>query len=423
MSYIKQFQKGSYNNYNNSDEAPFPKSDFPIFSNNQIIWFDNGATTHKPYSTINCIKEYYEKYNSNIHRSPHQLSMISSQMFDETRSLTAKYLGCKSNEIIFVKGTTEGVNLLANSINFTKLGCPHPTVLLTNMEHHSNIVPWQILHKKGLLELEYLIYDKTNNKINLNELEGALVSNPTIKIVSLTHVSNVLGTINPIKKIADIVHKHNRLLIIDGAQGLPHIRINVNKIGCDAYVFSGHKIFGPTGVGAIFCAEKLYDYMEPFFGGGGMIKNVDLYTSTYQDPPFRFEPGTPNIADIIAFGETLRYLEKYDWTKIEIFEKKLTEHLYESVRKIPGVEILADTIVDKVPICSFIINGIDDKALLEKLDKHGIATRHGHHCAQPILKHYGFEHVHRVSLAPYDSIAEIDYFVSIVKQFVLENTK
>lgn len=253
MSYINQFKKGYNNNYDNHIEPPFPKSDFPIFSNNAIIWFDNGATTHKPFSTINSIKEYYEKFNSNIHRSPHHLSMISSEMFDKTRSQTAQYLKCKTNEIVFVKGTTESINFLANSINFAKLGsCGQPTILLTNMEHHSNIVPWQLLYQKGLINLEYLIYDKITNKLNLNDLENALINNPTIQIVSITHVSNVLGIINPIREIAEIVHKYNRILIVDGAQGISHMRINVKELGCDAYVFSAHKLFGPYGVGAVF---------------------------------------------------------------------------------------------------------------------------------------------------------------------------
>lgn len=471
MSYIKQFKKGYYinygNNYGNNIAPPFPKSDFPIFSNNKIIWFDNGATTHKPFSTINSVKEYYEKYNSNIHRSPHQLSIISSTMFDETRILTAKYLGCDTDEIIFMKGATEGINFLANSINLAKVGshcilpsksnaikdfaeqifpdlnylssqqlsriAPHPngtlpgqntmintTVLLTNMEHHSNIVPWQLLHRKGLVNLQYLIYDKNNNKINLADLEDSLLNNPTIKIVSVTHVSNVLGTTNPIREMAEIVHKYGAILIIDGAQGIPHHKINVKELGCDAYVFSSHKLFSVTGVGVVYCDKKMYEYLEPWQGGGSMIKDVDLYTSTFQDPPHKFEAGTPNIANIIAFGDTLKYLEKMDWNEIEAYEKKLTEYLYESIRKIPNVIILADTIINKVPICSFVIPDVDDNALLVELDKHGIAIRYGHHCAQPIIKHFGYQSVYRASLAPYNTTEEIDYFISIIKTFVMK---
>lgn len=420
MSYIKQFQKGYHNIHT---EPLFPKSDFPIFSNNKIIWFDNGATTHKPSITIDYLKEYYEKYNSNIHRSPHQLSIISSNLFDQTRSQTAQYIGCKPNEIIFVKGTTEGINFLANSIDFSKFGLCHCSILLTNMEHHSNIVPWQLLNQKGLLNLEYLFYDKINNKLNLKDLENILLIDSSIKIVSITHISNVLGIINPIHEITKIVHKHNRLLIIDGAQGLPHQKINVKEIGCDAYIFSSHKLFGPTGVGVVYCDENFYKYLNPWQGGGNMIKNVTLYSSSYQDPPHKFEAGTPNIADVVAFGKTLEYLEKMDWSKIEIYEKRLTLHFYESLKKIPNVTILGDTIVDRVPIYSFVIPNIDDQALLLKLDKCGIAIRYGHHCAQPIVRYYGYENVYRASLAPYNTIGEIDYFIWIIKSFILENSK
>lgn len=419
MSYIKQFQKGYLTNYHTqtTTDAPFKKSDFPIFTNNNIIWFDNGATTHKPRSMIDATKKYYENYNSNIHRSPHQLSMISSEMFDETRKKTAKYLGCNDNEIVFVKGTTEGINFLANSLNFLKLKSVNPTVLLTNMEHHSNIVPWQLLQKKGLVNLEYLIYDKKFNALNLEDLETALVNNPNIKVVSVTHVSNVLGITNPIKKIADIVHKYDRIFIVDGAQGIPHHKINVKEIGCDAYVFSSHKLFGPTGVGVVYCNESLYQYLEPYQGGGSMIKDVTLYTSVYQDPPHKYEAGTPNIADIIAFSNTLEYLESFDWTKIEAYEKMLTEYFYTKLKEISNITILGDTIVNKVPVFSFVISGINDQALLTELNEKGIAIRFGHHCAQPIIRHYGYENVYRASLAPYNTIEEIDYFVSIIKTF------
>lgn len=508
MSYLKQFQKGYYNYYPNYREidngnindseveklknivissldinpysivnsmkypfnidnkysfvpstssislSPFPKIDFPIFTNNQLVWFDNGATTHKPASTIDQLKNYYEKYNSNIHRSPHKLSMISSSMFDETRELVASYIGCKTNEIIFVKGTTDGINLLANSLNYTKLAISTMsfiygnfgtntidsntsssynkiiipkmplsmcTVLLTNMEHHSNIVPWQLLNQRGMINLEYLIFDKNNNKLNLSELETLLISNPNIKVISVTHVSNVLGITNPIKEISSIVHKYNRILVVDGAQGIPHHKINVKDLDCDAYVFSAHKLFGPTGVGVIYCKEDLYNYMDPYQGGGSMIKEVDLYTSTFQDPPHKFEAGTPNIADVIAFGETIRYLDKLDWSQIASYENELTQHLYKSIRKIPGIEILADTTVDKVPICSFVISGIDDTQLLTELDKSNVAIRYGHHCAQPIIKHYGYTNVYRASLAPYNTIEEIDYFISIIINFISKN--
>lgn len=430
MSFANKLKKGHYNYYNNYSKSPFQKSDFPIFANNnKIVWFDNGATTHKPSYTIDFIKKYYENFNSNIHRSPHHLSMISSEMFDETRLKTANYLKCSTKEIIFVKGTTEGINLLANSINFTKLiqkiSIPlnKITILITNMEHHSNIVPWQILNQKGLINLEYIFYDKTVNKLNIADLEKTLANNPSIKIVSIAHVSNVLGITNPIHEIAKLVHKYNGILIVDGAQGIPHYKVNVKELDCDAYVFSSHKLFGPTGVGIIYCKESLYDYLEVWQTGGGMIKEVTLYKSDYQDPPYKFEAGTPNIADIIAFGKTIDYLEKQDWEKIEAYEKYLTDYLYQSIKKINNVVILGDTTVDKVPIYSFVIPNINDQALLIELDKSNIAIRYGHHCAQPIIHDFGHENVYRASLAPYNTIQEIDYFISIVQNFITKSLK
>ena len=429
MAYLKQFQKGSLNNCL-SMEPPFPKSDFPIFSNNNgLIWFDNGATTHKPKVMIDSIKNYYEKYNSNIHRSPHRLSMISSDMFDETRRLTAEYIGCDAKEIIFVRGTTEGINLLANSINFMKL-CgldvmseisikSRYTVLISNFEHHSNIICWQLLHKKGLINLEYLIYDKVINRINLEDLEAALTKNPTIKVVSITHVSNVLGIINPIKEMTEIAHKHGARIIIDGAQN--HSRISMKDIGCDAYVFSAHKLFGPFGVGVLFVKEDMYQYLDIYQSGGSMIKDVTMYDSSFQNGYAKHEAGTPSVADIIAFGETIKYLSSKNWTKIEIYKKMLTEHLYKKLKEIPGIVILGDTVIDKVPIYSFIIENIDDAALLRELDEKNISCRWGHHCSQIIIRHFGYENCYRVSLAPYNSIEEIVYFVSVVKNFIKKN--
>ncbi|XWV26862.1 aminotransferase [Tupanvirus soda lake] len=461
MSYLNQFKKGYFINLDNTVSNPaFPKSDFPIFqTNSNLIWFDNGATTQKPSGTINSIKEYYEKFNSNIHRSPHHLSMISSTMFDETREATAAYLGCQSKEIVFVKGATEGINFLANSLNFEKLSeknisnyasnnfncpvksnqhhfnkfttqlgimpkpysIPSTTILLTNMEHHSNIVPWQMLNQKGLVNLEYLIYDKDTNKLDLNQLETMLSQNPTIKVVSMTHVSNVLGITNPIKKIAEIVHKYDSILIVDGAQGIPHHKVNIKELDCDAYVFSSHKLFGPTGVGVVYCKETLYQYLEPWQGGGSMIKDVTLYTNTFQDPPHKYEAGTPNIADIIVFRDTLKYLDKIEWSKVEAYENELTIYMHKALKKIPGIIILADTTVNKVPIYSFVIPDIDNNALLKELDKHGIAIRYGHHCSMPIIRHYGYENVYRASLAPYNTFQEIDYFVSVIQKFITEN--
>ena len=409
MTYLQKFQLGL--NYLNI-MPPFSKTDFPVLRNGKIIWFDNGATSQKPSCVINCISEYYNKYNSNIHRSPHQLSMISSKMFDDARSKTADFLGCSAQEIIFVKGATEGINLLANS-----LYSPETSVLCTNMEHHSNIVPWQLVYHNLL----YLMFDIKKNILDIDKLDEILSANPSIKIITVAHVSNVLGIVNPIKKIASIVHKHGRILIVDGAQGIPHYKVNVRELDCDAYVFSSHKLFGPTGVGVVYVKESLYEIMKPWQGGGSMIKNVELHTSEFQDPPYKFEAGTPNIADVIAFGKCLDYLTLFDWNIIEEYEKQLTQHMFMALNRIKSIVILGNTLENKVPVFSFHIPNINDNELLTHLDNHGIAVRYGHHCAQPIIKHFGYENVYRVSLAPYNTKEEINKFISVISGYLNKN--
>lgn len=413
MAYINRFKTGSVKNLPQDlmlNDSIFPKTDFPIFANNNLVWFDNGATTHKPKCVIDSIKDYYDNNNSNIHRSPHNLSIKSSDMFDNARNLTAEYLGCDSKEIVFVKGATEGINFLAKSLKYEALGCGG--VILSNAEHHSNIVPWQQLTDR----LYYVNFDKVTNSIDLSELESYLGTYPFIKLVSINHVSNVTGITNPIKEIANIVHKYNAILIVDGAQGIPHHRVNVKDIGCDAYVFSSHKLFGPTGVGVVYCNNDLYQYLNAWQGGGSMIKDVTLYNSEYADPPHKYEAGTPNIADIIAFGETIKYLSKYNWNLVEKYESVMTEYMLKLLNTVPNIQIIGNTLINKVPIFSFELPNVDSIQLLSDLDNNGIAIRYGHHCAQPIVRYYGFESVYRASLAPYNTKADIDLFINIIRK-------
>ena len=391
------------------------RNDFPILSkkinNNNLIWFDNGATTQKPLIMINKIKSYYSNFNANVHRSPHYLSKISSLMFDNVREITKKYINANSSdEIIFTRGTTEGINLLANTIGKQKLS-NGGTILLSNMEHHANIVPWQLAKEMYKFELDYIFFNKETGNIDLVELENKLITNKTIKIVSITHVSNILGVINPIKKIAEIVHKYNAILIIDGAQGIPHIKINVKDIDCDFYVFSSHKLFGPTSVGIVYGKKYLLDDMQPYQGGGSMIKNVTLYSSTFQNAPLKFEAGTPSIAEIIGFGQTLEYLNQYNWDDIYDYEHKLMVYLFNKLIKINKLVLLSNEIINRVPVFSFVLNISDPQKFLEYLDSNGIAIRYGHHCSQPTLSHLGYENVFRVSLAFYNTFDEIDIFI------------
>jgi len=400
------------------------RNDFPILSkkinNNDLIWFDNGATTQKPLVMINKIKSYYSNFNANVHRSPHYLSKISSLMFDNVREITKKYINANSSdEIIFTRGTTEGINLLANTIGKQKLS-NGKTILLSNMEHHANIVPWQIAKKQYNFELDYIFFNKETGNVDLIELENKLIMNKTIKIVSITHVSNILGVINPIKKIAEIVHKYNAILIVDGAQGIPHIKVDMKDIDCDFYVFSSHKLFGPTSVGIVYGKKYLLDDMPIYQSGGSMIKNVTLYDSTFQDVPLKFEAGTPCIAEIIGFGQSLEYLDQFNWNDIYNYEHNLMTYMYNKLIKIDKLILLSNEKINRVPVFSFIIeteNLENSEKLLKYLDNNGIAIRYGHHCSQPTLTHLGYENVFRASLAFYNTFEEIDKFIYILNKY------
>ena len=410
--YLKQFHKGE--GKKNKTIAEDIRGDFPILSKN-LIWFDNGATTQKPNAVIDGMARYMREYNSNVHRSPHHLAKMSTEMFDETRRLVHRFLNSQSEkEIVFVRGTTEGMNFLTNTIGIQKF-MYGGTVLLTNMEHHANIVPWQLLQKKCPMRIDYITYGPDGH-LDLGEFEKKLEADPSIRIVSMTHVSNVLGTINPIKEVAKIVHAHNAILIVDGAQGVPHVRVDVQDLDCDFYVFSAHKLFGPTGVGAVYGRERILKDLPPWQGGGSMIRDVGPYHSVFQDHPLRFEAGTPSIVEVMGLGDTIRYIDGLDWDRVEKWEHELMVYGLDRLRTIPGIRILADTERNRVPIFSFVIEGVDPDQLLETLDRNGIAIRYGHHCAQLTVRSAGYESVFRASLAPYNTMQEIDVFVDLIKR-------
>jgi cysteine desulfurase/selenocysteine lyase len=426
---LQKYRLGYLKNLSESEmQIKMLRHDFPILNTlvngSNLIWFDNGATTQKPSKVINVMKEYSEKYNANVHRSPHNLSKVSSEMFEGARMLIARYINSTSeDEIVFTKGTTEGINLLVNSFAYDlirkKLAV---TVLITEMEHHANIVPWHILQKKMPFNLDYIEFED-DGKIDLDKLESKFKSNSTIRIFSVTHISNVLGTINPIKEMCKLAHKYGVYVIVDGAQGIPLRKVDVLDLDCDFYTFSSHKLFGPTGVGVVYGKKDLLDAMPVWQGGGSMIEDVQLLHSSYRKAPIKFEPGTPAITEVIGLGETIRYLNKLDWAVLESYESKLMLYMHQKLKGIPGIVILGDTVKDRAPIFSFVIKDIDSNKLLEALDKNGVAVRYGHHCSQPTVRHYGYEEVIRFSLAWYNTYNEIDKAINIVKLHINESLK
>ncbi len=395
----------------------FPLLNKKLINGNSLIWFDNGATTHKPQRTINKINEYYSKYNSNVHRSAHQLAKESTEIYEGTREQVKKFINAEHlSEIIFVRGTTEGINLIANSFGKNILeSCD--TVLITEMEHHANIVPWQLLQKEIGFNIDYVSF-LNDGSLDINELETKLCEK--VKILSLTHVSNVLGTINPINKIVEIAHKNNTYVIVDGAQSIAHMPIDVQKINCDFFTFSSHKLYGPTGIGIVYGKKKLLDDMPPWQGGGHMVKDVTLENTTFQESPRKFEAGTGSLSAVAGLFETLKFMESVNWEDLINYENFLNEYMLKKLLSIEGLTLFG-TSKDRLPIFSFVIKNINLEDLSKYLNEAGISVRLGHHCAQPSIRRFGYDETIRASLSIYNTIAEIDIFIKKITDFL--NTK
>jgi cysteine desulfurase/selenocysteine lyase len=390
------------------------KKDFPIFqrriNGKPLIWLDNAATTQKPLCVINALSGYYNEYNSNVHRGAHTLAKLATDAFETARRNVKDFLGASSvEEIVFVRGTTEAINLVAESFGGTKLR-EGDEILLTLMEHHSNIVPWQKLQKeKGAIIKVAPVNER--GEIILEEYEKMLT--PRTKIAAISHVSNVLGTVNPVREMIDIAHRHGTYVLIDGAQSVPHLGINVKELDADFYVFSGHKLYGPTGIGVLYGKKALLEEMPPWQRGGGMIKNVSFEETTFNNLPDKFEAGTGNIADAIGLGAAIDYLQKVGMTRIERYEKQLTEYAMEKLQSIPGLHLIG-TAPNKTSVISFVIDGITPDNVAQGLNQNGIAVRVGHHCAQPILRRYGLSSSVRASLGMYNTTNDIDCLVGSV---------
>jgi cysteine desulfurase/selenocysteine lyase len=387
------------------------RSDFPILNEEvygkPLVYFDNAATTHKPQVVIDAISEVYKKYNSNIHRGVHYLSNVCTQAHEDARKKVQEFINAAhSHEIIFTRGTTESINLLSTSFadTFLKEG---DEVLISQMEHHSNIVPWQLLEKRKGIVLKYIPINETG-ELEMDKLDS-LITDKT-KLVAITHISNALGTINPIKTIIDKAHAEDIPVMIDGAQAVQHVKIDVQELDCDFYVFSGHKLYGPTGIGVLYGKEKWLDKMQPYHGGGEMIKTVSFEGTTFNELPFKFEAGTPDFSGSVGLGAAIDYVKSIGIEVIDQYEKKLLEHANKGLSSIPNIRFFG-TAKEKASVISFLIGDIHPFDIGTMLDKMGIAIRTGHHCAQPLMQYFNIPGTLRASFAIYNTKEEIDKLV------------
>lgn len=392
------------------------RKDFPILTREvygkPLVYLDNAATTQKPRCVIDAISDEYCSVNANVHRGVHFLSQQATQLHEDAREVVRNFINARSTaEIVFTRGTTESLNLVASSFGeaFLKEG---DEVIVSEMEHHSNIVPWQLLRDKKGIVLKVIPIDDCG-RLKLEALEALLT--PRTRLVSVAHVSNVLATVNPVKRIAEMVHAHGALLLVDGAQSVPHIKVDVQELDCDFYVFSGHKVYGPTGVGVLYGKESLLDRMPPYQGGGEMIARVTFEKTTYERLPYKFEAGTPDYVGTHALAVALQYISHIGMEAIAAHEHALTQLAMEQMRGIKGMQLYGET-EDKGAVVAFNIEGIHHLDLGTLLDRLGIAIRTGHHCAQPLMQHYGVEGMARASFALYNTKAEVEALVAGIER-------
>jgi len=391
------------------------RTDFPILkqqvNGKPLVYFDNAATSQKPQVVIDALDTYYKEINSNIHRGVHTLSQLATTAYEETRVKIKNYFNAKyTHEIIFTRGTTESINLVASS--FTSLLKADDEIIVSYLEHHSNIVPWQLLCERTGAKLKVIPINEKGELI-IDKFEE-LLTNKT-KIVAVNHVSNALGTINPIKKIIDKSHEFGAAVLIDGAQATPHIQADFQELDCDFYCASAHKMYGPTGIGFLYGKEVWLNKLSPYHGGGEMIKTVTFEKTTYADLPHKFEAGTPNIAAGIAFGTALDYMQEIGIENIAKYEDELLQYATKKLLEIDGLSIYG-TSKNKASVISFNIKNIHPFDMGSIVDKLGIAVRTGHHCTQPIMQHFNIPGTIRASFAFYNTKEEIDSFIKAIKR-------
>ncbi len=399
-------------------KAPVPvescRFHFPLLrrqvNGKPLVYLDNAATSQKPQVVIDALMRYYNEENSNIHRGVHYLSEKATESYESSRGKVQTFINARSTqEIVYVRGTTEAINLVAASFGRKNVN-KGDEVVISAMEHHSNIVPWQILCEEKNAKLR-VIPMNDRGELLLDEYENLL--HERTKIVAVAHISNALGTINPIKQIIEMAHKRNIPVLIDGAQAVPHMRIDVQDLDCDFYAFSSHKMFGPTGVGVLYGKKELLEEMPPYQGGGDMIKSVTFEKTTYNDLPYKFEAGTPNIAGGIGLGAAIDYINGMDLSAVSAYEHELLEYGTKKLLEIPSLRIIG-TAKEKSSVISFVLEGIHPHDIGTILDYEGIAIRTGHHCAQPVMQRFGIPATARASFAFYNTKDEVDVLVKAI---------
>ncbi|PJZ64690.1 cysteine desulfurase [Leptospira wolffii] len=388
------------------------RRDFPILkekvNGRDLVWLDNAATTHKPKAVIDRLSYFYEHENSNIHRGAHTLAARATDAYEAAREKVKQFLNSSSSEeIVFARGATEAINLVANTWGRKNIG-KDDEILITWLEHHANIVPWQMLCAEKGAKLKVVPVDETGQVI-LAEYERLL--SPRTKIVSFTQVSNALGTVTPVQSMTELAHRYGAKVLIDGAQAVSHMQVDVQAIDCDFYVFSGHKVFAPTGIGVLYGKKEVLDSMPPWQGGGNMIQDVTFEKTVYQQAPFRFEAGTGNIADAVGLGAAIDYLNRIGMNRIAEYEHSLLEYGTAQLSRVPGLRMIG-TAKEKAGVLSFVLEGFKTEDVGRYLAQEGIAVRSGHHCAQPILRRFGLESTVRPSLAVYNTCEDLDALVS-----------
>ena len=395
------------------------RSQFPVLNQEingkKLIYFDNAATTQKPERVINAISAYYSEYNANIHRGLHSLAERATAAYENTRLTIKEFIHADEvEEVIFTSGTTESINLVSNAFG-RKFLDPEDEVIISELEHHSNIVPWQMICQERGAKLKAIPIDGKGD-LNIDAFKNLLTEKT--KIVAVNHVSNSLGTINPVKEIIQIAHETGAVVLIDGAQASAHLDIDVQELDCDFYAFSAHKLYGPTGVGVLYGKRKLLESMDPYQGGGEMIKEVTIAKTTYSDIPYKFEAGTPNIADVVAFNEAINFVKGLgSKSNILRYEHSLLDFATEKLKEIPGLTIIGEA-NKKIGVISFIVDGLHHFDIGMMLDAKGIAVRTGHHCTQPLMDSYGIDGTVRVSFSIYNTLEEVSIFVESLRQIV-----
>ncbi|MEJ5351332.1 MAG: cysteine desulfurase [Melioribacteraceae bacterium] len=393
------------------------RKDFPILkrlvNGKPLVYLDNAATTQKPQSVIDALTHYYTYDNANIHRGLYFLSELATEQYENARLKVKEFINAISaSEIIFVRGTTEAINLVASTLCRTKYFREGDEIIISNMEHHSNIVPWQLIRDRKNINLK-VIPINDNGELELDKFEELI--NEKTKLVSVVHISNTLGTINPVKEIIKIAHSHNIPVLIDGAQAMSHLKIDVQELDADFYAFSGHKVFGPTGIGVLYGKTEYLEMMPPYQGGGDMIRTVTFEKTTFEDIPRKFEAGTPNIAGGIGLGAAIDYLNQFNRSELIEYENSLLEYATKRLMEIDGLKIIG-TAKNKASVVSFIIEGIHPYDIGTIIDTDGIAIRTGHHCTQPIMRRFNIPATARASFSFYNTKEEIDKLVeSLIK--------